>query len=195
MSDLLHWAAGLPPWLALAVLALSPMLEASLFLGVILPGETALILVGVLVHEGRLGFAPAMIVCSLAAIAGDAIGYAIGRHWGERIMSTKLARKRFIARRWARARTYLKERGSWSVFLGRFAVGVRTFVPMMAGTARMPLKRFLAANIAGGVLWSVVSIVLGWIAGAAWEKAHWIVFAAAALLTAGMLWMWLRKKR
>src|SRR5574337_910264 len=103
MKHLLHFLVGLPGWGAAALLALFPMAESSLLLGILVPGETALVLGAV------LGAA--------AAVVGDTIGYFIGRAWGDRLLRTKLAR--WIGeRRWERARRHLRGKGFWTVLVG-----------------------------------------------------------------------------
>ncbi len=194
MSHVLHWVASLPWWVAAGVLGLLPMLESSTFVGIVIPGETALVLGGVLVHADRIEFFWMVLVGSVGAIVGDSIGYAIGRRWGEKMMEKPIAR-RISAERWDRSRRYLAARGSAAIVFGRFAAGVRALVPMLAGTARMPYRRFLLANVTGGVAWVVTSVLAGWIAGATWERAHWLLVGIGVAMCAAWAVVLWRKGR
>ena len=183
MKHLLHFLVGLPGWGAAALLALFPMAESSLLLGVIVPGETALVLGGVLVYRGHIDFLWMAMLGAVGAVAGDSLGYLVGRKWGDRLLHTRLAR--WIGeRRWERARRHLRRKGFWTVLVGRFGAGVRTLVPLLAGNARMPYGRFFVANFFGGVPWAISAVLLGWAAGAAWESAHWIALGAGVVVLA-----------
>lgn len=161
---------SLPTWLALLLVFALPALEASIFLGVVVPGEIALILGGVLAYSHQ---APlwAVIVCGvLGAVIGDSIGYAVGRRWGERVLHSTLGR--FVkAEHLHRARGYLAARGGRAVFLGRFTAALRALMPGMAGMAPVPYRTFLPWNVAGGALWGTAAVLLGYAAGASWQEA------------------------
>jgi membrane protein DedA with SNARE-associated domain len=81
MSGLVEGLLSLHGWLALLLIFLLPALEAPAFLGMILPGELALVLGGVLAHEGRVPLAAAIAVGIAGAVAGDSVGYWIGHRW------------------------------------------------------------------------------------------------------------------
>ena len=186
MHAFLHALLDLPPWLAIAVLALFPLLEASIFLGIVVPGETALVIGGVLAYDGAVDLTCMAVAGALAAVAGDSVGYVIGRRWGERIVHSRLA-QRLGRHRWDRARAHLHAKGFAAVMFGRYAPALRTFVPMLAGSARMPYGRFFGANVAGGVSWAVGSVLLGWAAGATWERIHWVVVVVGVAIGAAWL--------
>ena len=186
MKALLHHLLQLPAWESIVLLSLLPMLEGSTLLGLLVPGETALVIAGVLAYAGKVSLPIMCVAGALAAAIGDSIGYWIGREWGDRLMHTRLAQK-VAKKRWDRARRYLRGKGFAAVLAARFAPGLRSVVPMLAGTARMPYVRFVAADTIGAVGWAVFSILLGWVAGAAWERAHWIAIALGIVVIVGMV--------
>jgi membrane-associated protein len=151
--------------------------------------ETALLIAGVLVHDHRIGFLPTFVTCSIAVIVGDAIGYAVGRRWGERIA------RRISAKRWERARRCLTSKGAEAVVAARFVAVMRALVPAAAGAGRMPFRKFVVANSLGGVLWTATSILVGWAAGAAWELAHWFFLGAALVVAATIAIVWRVRRR
>ncbi|HEY8557569.1 MAG TPA: DedA family protein, partial [Actinomycetes bacterium] len=93
MGQLAEGLLGLSGWAALAFLFVLPALEAPAFLGLVLPGEVALILGGVLAARDRIPLAVALAVGTAGALAGDTAGYWIGRRWGPWLLATRLGRR------------------------------------------------------------------------------------------------------
>ena len=93
MGQLAEILLSLSGWAALAVLFTLPALEAPAFLGLVLPGELALLLGGVLAHQDRLSLPAALAAGTAGALAGDSAGYWIGRRWGPRLLDSRLGRR------------------------------------------------------------------------------------------------------
>ena len=148
--------------------------ESSAFLGFIFPGEMAVLLGGVVAGHGHVPLAGVMAAGIGGAVAGDAVGYLVGRRWGRRILDSTLGR--FInAEHLDRAERALARRGGGAVFLGRFTVALRVMIPGLAGMARMPYRRFAIANVTGGALWGAAMVLAGYLAGNSWHTvAHYI---------------------
>src|SRR6267378_6104757 len=108
VSDLLGQAVN--PWGYLLLFALTA-LEASAFVGLFVPGETALLLGGFFAYQGKLNLFLVIVVTVIGGILGDSAGYEIGRHLGDRIRRTSLGRK-IGEDRWDRARTYVRKKGA-----------------------------------------------------------------------------------
>ena len=137
--------------------------EAAVMVGVVLPGETALLAAGFAAHEGVIGLVPMIAVAVVAAIAGDSVGYEVGRHLGPRLQASRLGR--FIGEpRWTATADFLHRHGGKAVLLGRGTALLRALVPGMAGMARMPyLRTFLPWNAAGGLVWGAGCVLLGYV--------------------------------
>ncbi len=186
MSFLTKSILNLSPPLALALVFLFPALEASIFLGFIFPGETAVILGGVLAFEHKLPLWLVMVVASLGAVIGDSVGYFVGAKFGHRILER--ASGRFVKpKRVHQVTEFVSKRGVLGVVVGRFTTILRVLVPGVAGMSEMPYVKFLIANIVGGVGWAVLYSYLGYTAGtsfAAVEKTAGttgvVVFVAVA---------------
>ncbi len=187
-----------PGWAVLLVVGLIVFAEDALFVGFVLPGETAAVLGGVAAKLGHVSLPAVIAVVISAAIIGDSVGYEIGRHFGPRLL-----RLRLLDRRRARlnaARDFLARRGGSAVFLGRWVAFFRAVMPALAGTARMPYPRFLAFNAAGGIVWGAVVVVGGYLAGASYatvEKAFGRGFAVvlAVLVVAALVTWQVRRHR
>src|SRR5438093_4775872 len=195
LAGITDWILSLDGWVALAIVFLVPALEASAFLGFVFPGEIAVLLGGVLAYNGRVAL-PAVIVAAVAgAIVGDTIGYFVGRRWGHRILRGVGARVPFLSRRidehLESARAYVRRRGGAAVFFGRFTAALRVMVPGLAGMAEIPYGRFAFFNAAGGLLWGTGFVLLGYFAGAAWQRvaadASQVGLALLVLLLVGLV--------
>jgi len=170
------------PLVLVAVFAL-PALEASTLLGIVVPGELALVLGGVLAHQGRVPLGAAVVAGAAGAVAGDTVGYAIGRRVGERLLA-HLPRRLVEPRQVERAKTLVRRLGGRAVFAGRFTAALRALVPGLAGVAGVPYRTFAAWNLAGGVLWATGFVLLGYAAGPAWRTAERLAGRAGLVLLA-----------
>jgi undecaprenyl-diphosphatase len=173
---------GLNGWAALAIVFALPLLEASAFVGVVFPGEIAVLLGGVLAFQHRVSLTAVLVAAISGAIIGDTIGYWVGRRFGRRLLESRLGRLVKQEHR-ERAERYLAERGGKAVFLGRFTAALRALIPGMAGMARMPYRTFLVYNVAGGAVWAGAMVMVGYLAGASWQRAaSWASRIGLALL-------------
>src|SRR5712692_2278759 len=184
---------SIPAPLAVAAVFLVTAGETAFFLGLVLPGEFAVILGGVLASQERVPLVAVLLAGVIGPIAGDSIGYFLGRRYGRRFFK---GRRR---KRWAKARAWLRRRGAFAVFLGRFTAFFRSILPAAAGAARLPYGRFLPWNIAAGVLWGVGSAMLGYFAGRNYEtlarRAGLLSLALFVLLLAAALVSLFRRRK
>ena len=174
------------PWVVGAVFFLAAA-ETALFIGFVIPGELAVILGGVLASRAHVPLSGVIAAAVAGPILGDSIGYYIGRRYGENVSHGKVSQRR------ARARQWIKTKGAPAVFFGRFVAFLRSFIPAAAGAAKMPYRRFLLWNAAGGILWGTGSALLGYFGGQQFERVvRWagrfgiILFVAATALLAGI---------
>jgi membrane-associated protein len=172
--------------------------EAALFFGFVFPGETAIVVAGVLASQHRVSLPILLIVIALCAIVGDSVGYEIGRKFGDRLLATRALRKH--RDRLGAAQDLLRRRGATAVFIGRFTALLRAIMPALAGSARMPYGRFLIFNALGGVTWGVGFTLGGYLAGTAFEQvAQWagrvLAIAVAVVAVAALFVWWLRRRR
>ena len=126
------------PW-GYVLIGVLAMLETSAFVGLAVPGETALLVGGFLAYQGRASLAGMMAVAAAGAIVGDSAGYALGFRFGPALRGSRLGRS-VGERRWARAESYLARRGGRAVFFGRF-VGVLRAPGADAGRTHPPAVR------------------------------------------------------
>jgi len=190
--------AAVPPWLLLLLVFLLPALEASTLLGVVVPGETAVLLGGVFAHQGRLPLAVVMIAAVLGAVVGDNVGYALGARLGPRLLTRVTGR---TGERLRRARSFVQRFGAPSVFLGRWVVVLRALVPSVAGAGGLRYRSFAVYNLAGGTAWGVAVAGLGYVAATAYATAANVLGltgAAVVLLlvvVAATVTVWTHRRR
>lgn len=185
MTGLLNHLFTLNPVLVYVVVAGLVFAEDALFVGFVLPGETAAVLGGVIASQGRVALWLMIVLVVAAAVIGDSVGYEIGRQVGPRILNLRILDKR--RRRLDDAQAFLRRRGGWAVFLGRFVAFFRAVMPALAGTARMRYPRFLAFNAAGGLVWGVGFVVLGFVTGSSYKAVEKSVGRVAALAVAAVV--------
>lgn len=155
------------PVLALVLVGLLVFAEDALFVGFVIPGETAAVLGGVVASRGHVELWMVMVLVVLAAIVGDTVGYEVGKHFGPRLLNMKVLQKR--RGRLDKAQEFLRNRGGSAVFLGRFTAFFRAVMPALAGTSRMHYPRFLFFNAAGGLVWGTGFVLLGFLAGDSYD--------------------------
>jgi len=154
---------------AFVVLNLVIFTETGLLIGFCLPGDSLLVTAGIVFHnliyvQGCSGWLLPLLLLTLciAAIVGDSVGYLIGRRAGVRLYSRKESfffRKNHLLA----AQAFYQKHGGKTIVLARFMPFLRTFAPVVAGTAQMKYRRFVLFNIAGGIGWVCSMIMLGFI--------------------------------
>lgn len=167
MSGLIDGILGVSPALAYTLVALLVFAEDALFIGFVIPGETAAVLGGVVASRGQvqLGLMVGLVV--LAAVIGDSVGYEVGKHVGPRMLESRVLNRH--REKLDKAQDFLRRRGGSAVFLGRFIAFFRAVMPALAGISRMHYPRFLAFNAAGGLIWGAGFVLLGYLAGSSYE--------------------------
>ena len=140
--------------------------ECGLLIGFFLPGDSLLFTAGLLIARGTIP-TPLWLAClliTLAAIAGNIVGYGIGRKAGPAIFrrpDSRWFRQEYVDKTYA----FFDKYGNRAIVLGRFVPIVRTFITVMAGVANMGLRRFATYSAIGGVLWGTGVTVLGYYLG------------------------------
>ena len=179
MSSLVDHILGVPGALVYVLVGLLVFAEDALFVGFVIPGETAAVLGGVAASRGHVTLPLMILIVVVTAIVGDTVGYEIGRQVGPRILRVRILDRH--RRRLDDAQDFLARRGGSAVFFGRFVAFFRAVMPALAGTARMRYRTFLAYNAAGGLIWGTGFVLLGFLAGNSYAKVEKTVGRGAAL--------------
>lgn len=149
--------------------------ESGLLVGFFLPGDSLLFTAGVLFSTGVLpGNIPLnihffVVLLFIAAVLGDSVGYWFGKKTGPHLFKKPDARI-FKQMHVQRAQNFYNKHGGKTIILARFIPIIRTFAPIVAGVGKMPYKRFLTFNLAGGLLWTAGITYLGYFIGNAFVR-------------------------
>jgi membrane-associated protein len=153
------------------------------------PSEVVVITAAVLAANGKLQIGLVILAALVGAVLGDNCAYGLGRAGLRRVAARLFAGERAQGRlNWAREQ--LQSSGAWIIIVARFIPGGRTATTYVAGTLEMPWRRrFLPADTAAGLIWSLYSAALGWFGGAAFEDNLWVpllIATGASLIVAGL---------
>lgn len=192
LSTLIEIVRDLDPVLRTLIAGLGMLLETSVFVGLVVPGDTIALIAAAGVTSPAQ-FCWLIVALVLGAIAGESIGFALGRWAGPRLRSSRAGR-RLGERNWRIAEHYLGERGGVAVFLSRFLPVLHSLIPLTAGMAGMRYRTFLGWTASASLVWAVLVVSLGTGAAAGYEqlagrvKGAGFIFAGAALVVVLALW-------
>ncbi len=172
--------------------------ECGLLVGFFLPGDSLLFIAGLLVAQGRF-HTPLWLLClliALAAIAGNIVGYEIGRSLGPAVF--KEEGSRFFRQEYVeRTHAFFEKYGGPSILLARFVPIVRTVITVMAGVSKMHRRTYITYSVIGGVAWAVSVTLLGyWLGNVAFVKDHIeLILVALVLVSVIPIYLELRRGR
>lgn len=156
--------------------------ESGMFIGFFFPGDTLLLTAGVFAGQGKLWLPAVFIVVSIAAIAGDNVGYHIGKRYGRRLFRKPdglFFRQQYIQQ----AESFYEKYGSKTMLFAHFLPVVRTFAPVVAGVGRMRYNRFFLFDAIGDIAWAVIVTLIGYKLGTKIPNVdHYVLLAVAAVV-------------
>jgi membrane-associated protein len=163
----------------LLLIALLIFGESGMFIGFFFPGDTLLIAAGVFAAQGKLSLALTILVIALAAIAGDNVGFHIGKRYGRRLFRKPdgiIFRREYVQR----AEGFYEKYGSKTMLVAHFVPVIRTFAPAVAGVAKMNYKQFFIFDAIGDAAWTVIVTLIGyWFGSKIPNIDHYILLAVA----------------
>ena len=184
---------GFGPWALLGVCAII-FAETGLLVGFLLPGDTLLVITGLLTFAGviHINIWWVALAIGFAAFLGDQVGFLLGRHFGRGYLDRRGGRRTRAAI--VKTETFYRKYGWWSVVIARFMPWARVFVPVIAGVGRMNYYRFLSSNLVGALAWGVGLTLTGYFAASlpGVKSAAYViagVFIAASIFFGGRTWL------
>ena len=190
------------PW-ALLVVCVIVFAETGLLVGFLLPGDTLLIIAGLLTNTSQIFGVNIWIVSlliGLSAFVGGEVGYLIGHKAGPAIFERKESGI-FSTKNVARTNAFFERFGPITIILARFVPVVRTFAPVAAGVGHMPWRKYSLYNLIGAVLWgfglTMVGYLIGyipWVAHIVTEYIDVILIGVVLLTAAVTVWHYLRER-
>ena len=189
---LLETIGSIDPLLRTVLAGLAMLLETSVLLGLAVPGDTIVIIAALAVEEWPwwLALIGATVI---GALCGESIGFAIGRWIGPAIDRWLERRWPKASLRWRRTERYVARRGGIAIFLSRFLPVAHSLVPLIAGSAGMTYRRFLAWTLPACLLWATAYSTAGWLAGGSYREladelhgAGYVLVAVVAVFVAAV---------
>ena len=194
---------GITGWLlhvngtwAYLVIGFLAFAESAFMVGFFFPGETAIIVGGVLAGLGRINLGVIIVVVVVCAVAGDSVGFEVGKKAGPWMLDHRPLKGKSGVQY---TLGLLERYGGPAVFLGRFITFVRVVIPGLAGMSGLRYRTFLFWNVLGGICWGVGYTLLGYVVGISIEHVLsqiglWFL-AVAAVVIAGVVVFEVRKRR
>ncbi|MBX3091891.1 MAG: DedA family protein [Cryobacterium sp.] len=172
MNDILTWILDLvqnvDPVVRTLLAGVGMLLETSVLVGLVMPGDTVVIVAstGITNWVEYLALIVSVVVGSLA---GESIGFALGRFFGPRIRGSRLG-QRIGYENWMRAENYLDRRGGIAVFVSRFLPILHSLIPLTVGMSTMRYRKFLAWTVPACTVWAIGYASVGWAAAGTYRE-------------------------
>jgi membrane-associated protein len=172
--------------------------EAAFLVGMVLPGETALLVAGVFCAHGKLNLLTMIVVALGCAVAGDSVGFEFGKKFGPPLRRSRLGHV-VGERRWAAVDGFLHRHGGKAVLFGRLTALFRALIPSMAGMSGMRYRTFLIWNVIGALIWAPGCVLLGYAFSKSLDVVGraltWAPLAIVAIFVLVAVLMHLRRRR
>lgn len=166
-------SGALGKWTYLLVTVLA-FLETGAFIGLVAPGEAAVIVGGVVAGQGEIDIRLLIGLVWFAAFMGDSVSFYLGHRLGREFMVKHGARVKITEARLEQVERYMADHGGKTILIGRFIGLVRALAPFIAGSSKMPYKRFLPYDIIGSGLWAATFCLLGYVfSNRIQDVIHW----------------------
>ena len=200
MNELLDWildtVQSVDPIARTLLAGLGIMLETSVLIGLIVPGDT-IVLVASTAVGGVVEYIALAIAVIVGALVGESIGFALGRWFGPHILHSRVGR-RLGEENWTRAQRYLDRRGGPAVFISRFLPVLHSLIPLTVGMSTMRYRKFMAWTTPACVIWAFAYVTVGWLAADGYRELsrdlHWAGYLFVAIIAAFLLGVWGVKK-
>lgn len=188
MNDILNWildtVSGVDPVWRTLFAGIAILLETSVLVGLIVPGDTVVVIASVGISNW-VEYVALIVFVILGALGGESIGFGLGRFFGPRIRASWLG-NRIGRNNWRRAENYLDRRGGIAVFLSRFLPVFHSLIPLTVGMSNMSYRKFLRWTTPACAIWATAYASVGWAAAGSYreleEQLHWAGFVFVGII-------------
>ncbi|MBX3104231.1 MAG: DedA family protein [Cryobacterium sp.] len=200
MNELLDWLLNLvqsvDPVARTLIAGLGIMCETSIFIGLIVPGDT-IVLVASTGVSNWMQYLALVLAVIIGALCGESIGFALGKYFGPKIRQSKLG-VRIGLDHWHRAENYLDRRGGIAVFVSRFLPVLHSLVPLVVGMSTMRYRKFIAWTLPACAIWAAAYSAVGWLAASTYRELsnqlHYAGYIFVAIILSFLLLVFLGRK-
>ncbi|MFS0793985.1 DedA family protein [Microbacterium sp. 1P10AE] len=200
MNEILTWlldvVQNVDPVVRTLVAGLAMMLETSVLVGLIVPGDTVVIVSGTAISSPLDGVLLGVAVV-IGSLVGESLGFWLGRYFGPRIRASRLGQK-LGDRNWERADRYLRRRGGPAIFLSRFLPVLHSLVPLTVGMAGYRYRRFLAWTAPACIVWASLYITVAATAAGTYrelaDQIHYAGYVFVGIIVVFLILVYVGKK-
>lgn len=186
MNDILTWildtVSNVDPVVRTVLAGIGIILETSVLVGLVVPGDTIVIVASTAV-TGPVEFLALVLIVIVGALTGESIGFALGRHFGPYIRRSRLGRWIGEAH-WVRAENYLNRRGGLAVFISRFLPVLHSLIPLTVGMSSMRYRTFMAWTVPACIIWTLAYVTVGSAAAGGYRELSGRLHVAGYLFVA-----------
>lgn len=201
LEDVLRWVApAFTGTLGYALVWTAVLLERSILIGLVVPGEVILATGAIFASRGDLALTPVIVLGAVAAIIGESVGFWLGHRYGASLLR-RIPLLRRLDGKVDEVERLFSQHGGKTVFIGRFATAAGAFVPFVAGMGRMRYRRFVAFDVPAIVLWAVAVGLVGFFLGENVDRVDrilsnfgWVMLGLLVIGVAAYIW-WRRRQR
>jgi membrane-associated protein len=168
LTWILDLVQGVDPVLRTALAGVGILFETSILIGLIVPGDT-IVLVASTAVANPVEYIALVLAVIAGALAGESIGFSLGRFFGPKIRASRLGRRIGVAN-WDRAEAYLAKRGGIAVFLSRFLPVLHSLIPLTVGMSPMRYRTFMAWTAPACVIWAFAYVSVGSVAAGSYRE-------------------------
>ena len=189
LDAILDLVQGVDPVLRTALAGVFIMLETTILLGLIVPGDTVVLVASTAVASPFEYWALSIVVI-VGALAGASLGFAIGRFFGPRLRASRLG-ARIGEKNWQRAENFLDRRGGIAVFVSRFLPVLHSLTPLVVGMSTLRYKTFMLWLTPACIIWSFAYVSVGSAAAVGYRSIADTLDSAALIFVAAIVGFWL----
>lgn len=195
LDGVIGFVQGVDPVLRTIVAGVAIFLETSLLVGLLVPGDTVVIVASTAIAS-PVEYAWLVAVVIAGSLGGQSVGFAIGRWFGPRIRTSRLGR-RIGGENWGRAERFVARRGGIAVFVSRFLPVFHALTPVTVGMSTMPFRRFMTWTVPACLVWAFAYASIGWAAAGTYEelsdRIHGAGYVFVGIIVAFLALAWLLK--
>ena len=196
LTAILDVVQSVDPVLRTLLAGFGILLETSILVGLVVPGDTIAIVAATGV-ENPAQFVFLVISVIVGALAGESIGFALGRHFGPRIRASRLG-CRIGEHNWQRAENYLGRRGGLAIFVSRFLPVLHSLIPLTVGMSGMRYRRFMTWTVPACIVWALAYVSVGALAAGSYrqmaDQLHYAGYIFVAIIVGFALLLLAAKK-
>ena len=159
LDFILQTVTSVDPVVRIALAGLAMFLETSILVGLVVPGDTIVIVSSTAV-ESPLQYIALLLTVIVGSLAGESVGFALGRLFGPKLRASRLG-QRIGRKHWHSAELYLERRGGLAVFISRFLPVLHALIPVTVGMSPMPFRRFMAWTAPACTIWAGLYVTVG----------------------------------